>query len=80
MSCKLLRFLLLGCLLIVASQHGFFVSAKKVQATGSYDFRVKHAHSGSRREASPHRVGEKKVRKAPSGPNPVGNHNPHTKQ
>ncbi|CAN1150410.1 hypothetical protein LINPERPRIM_LOCUS18229 [Linum perenne] len=36
MSCKLLRFLLLGCLLIVASQHGFFVSAKKVQATGSF--------------------------------------------
>ncbi|CAI0474924.1 unnamed protein product [Linum tenue] len=45
-------------------------------------FRVKPAQSSSRlqREASQHRVGEKRVRKAPSGPNPVGNHSPTTKQ
>ncbi|CAL1400510.1 unnamed protein product [Linum trigynum] len=81
MSSKILKFLLLPCLLVIALQHGLFATAK-VQATGSAPFRVKPAQSSSRlqREASQHRVGEKRVRKAPSGPNPVGNHSPTTKQ
>ncbi|CAN0854068.1 hypothetical protein LINGRAHAP2_LOCUS5816 [Linum grandiflorum] len=79
-SSKLLRSLLFGCLLIVASQQSFSVSATEVQAVGSYGFRVKHAHSRSRRDASSHWVGEEKVWKTPSGPNPVGNHNPPIKQ
>ncbi|XP_050205903.1 CLAVATA3/ESR (CLE)-related protein 46 isoform X2 [Mercurialis annua] len=81
MSRKTLTRLLLVWLLLVASLQ-YFSFHIKVQATESAHFKLEAAQPSSRsRKANiwPSRVGGRKIQKAPSGPNPVGNRNPPTK-
>ncbi|OAY37826.1 hypothetical protein MANES_11G132000v8 [Manihot esculenta] len=81
MSRQLLIHLLLTWLLLVASLHDF-CNHSKVQAIESAHFKGKPAQPSLRSHKAniwPSWVAEKKVHKAPSGPNPVGNHNPPTK-
>ncbi|XP_025015246.1 CLAVATA3/ESR (CLE)-related protein 46 isoform X2 [Ricinus communis] len=82
MSRKTLIHLLLVCLLLVAYLHHFSTQIK-VPATESVQFKLKPAQPSLRsRKANllPSWAEGKKVHKSPSGPNPVGNHNPPTKQ
>uniref|UniRef100_A0A6N2MZZ5 CLAVATA3/ESR-related protein n=1 Tax=Salix viminalis TaxID=40686 RepID=A0A6N2MZZ5_SALVM len=65
--------LLLAWLLLVASQPRF----------SSVHFKLKPAQLASNSHEGnvlPVWVAEKRIHKSPSGPNPVGNHNPPSKQ
>ncbi|GAB4824377.1 hypothetical protein Ancab_007265 [Ancistrocladus abbreviatus] len=68
--------LLLAWLLLAASQNHYTII--KVQATESVNFKLQP--ESSLRSASeydhPTRVEQKILRKAPSGPNPIGNQHP----
>ncbi|CAN0910844.1 hypothetical protein LINGRAPRIM_LOCUS1511 [Linum grandiflorum] len=85
-SSKLLQIALLlsFLLLFLDSRQGLLFDAKDQASTStaSEQFRVKLGTSRKqyRKASSPGLVGSKRVRKAPSGPNPVGNHSPSTEQ
>ncbi|KAJ9188978.1 hypothetical protein P3X46_000322 [Hevea brasiliensis] len=82
MSRQILFRLLIAWVLLVAALH-HFPNHNKVQAIESAHFKLKPAKPSSRLHKAniwPSWVGEKKVHKTPSGPNPVGNQNPPTKQ
>ncbi|XP_062172089.1 CLAVATA3/ESR (CLE)-related protein 46 [Alnus glutinosa] len=78
----LIHLLLLACLLLLpASQHPYFTA--NVQALESAHFRLRRGQPSLRshnRNALPSWVEGKKIHKSPSGPNPVGNHRPPSKQ
>ncbi|XP_006369517.1 CLAVATA3/ESR (CLE)-related protein 46 [Populus trichocarpa] len=74
--------LLLAWLLLVASQQRFS-SNIKVQAVEAVHFKPNPAQLTSKSHKGnvlPVWVAEKRIHKSPSGPNPVGNHNPPSKQ
>ncbi|KAJ6424965.1 hypothetical protein OIU84_025688 [Salix udensis] len=74
--------LLLAWLLLVASQPRFS-SGVRVQAAEAVHFKLKPAQLASNSHEGnvlPVWVAEKRIHKSPSGPNPVGNHNPPSKQ
>ncbi|KAJ8770990.1 hypothetical protein K2173_022891 [Erythroxylum novogranatense] len=78
MSCRSLIYLLLAWLLILTCRLRI-----KVQAIESVHPKFKLAQGSSRSlnsNVSPTWLAENKIHKSPSGPNPVGNHNPPTKQ
>ncbi|XP_031268186.1 CLAVATA3/ESR (CLE)-related protein 46-like [Pistacia vera] len=69
----------LTCLLLAASQQQYFSPKVMVQAIGSVEFNARTAQPSSRAHTGkvfPTWVEWKKLRKAPSGPNPVGNQYP----
>ncbi|KAJ4725842.1 CLAVATA3/ESR (CLE)-related protein 46-like [Melia azedarach] len=73
-----LIYLLLAWLLVVASQRHFSTKVM-VQAIESVELKVRPGQSGSRSRTGKVWVTwteKKKIRKTPSGPNPVGNHHP----
>ncbi|XP_044505611.1 CLAVATA3/ESR (CLE)-related protein 46-like [Mangifera indica] len=74
--------ILLACLLLAASHHQFYSTKFLVQAIPSVEFSVRTpqpssmAHKGT---VFPTWAERKKHRRAPSGPNPVGNQHPPTR-
>ncbi|PNT19263.1 hypothetical protein POPTR_009G029000v4 [Populus trichocarpa] len=74
--------LLLALLLLVASQQ-HFPSIIKVQAIEAVHFKLKPRQLTSKLHVGddlPNWVAEKRIHKSSSGPNPVGNRNPPSKQ
>ncbi|XP_044482423.1 CLAVATA3/ESR (CLE)-related protein 46-like [Mangifera indica] len=72
-------FILLACLLVAASQHQYFSTKFMVQSIGSVELNVITAKPSTRAHTGkvfPTWVEWKKLRRAPSGPNPVGNQHP----
>ncbi|XP_015874071.1 CLAVATA3/ESR (CLE)-related protein 46 [Ziziphus jujuba] len=79
MGRQTLIYLLLAWLLLAAYPRHY--STVSVQAIESAHFKLKPAQPNSRsgRFVFPAWVDGKKIHKAPSGPNPVGNHRPPSK-
>ncbi|KAJ7980878.1 CLAVATA3/ESR (CLE)-related protein 46-like [Quillaja saponaria] len=73
--------LLLLCLLLVASPRNQF--STNVQAIQSVHFKLRPAQYTTKPRSGyvmPALVHEKKIHKNPSGPNPIGNHRPPSRQ
>ncbi|KAA8543907.1 hypothetical protein F0562_021916 [Nyssa sinensis] len=78
MRTQTLIHLLLVWLLLTVLQHHYPITIK-VQATDSVNFKLRPAQPSSRSTTTyilSTYAEEKKIHKAPSGPNPVGNHRP----
>ncbi|KAL8542258.1 hypothetical protein ACS0TY_003212 [Phlomoides rotata] len=71
--------ILLICLVFVAFQHNYAAATSGFQESKSVGLKINAGGNIQKVWSNRKEVSEKKLRKTPSGPSPVGNHRPPSK-